>query len=340
MSARSIVAAACFAVVSVASAVYLMDLQFSAGDAYPELSSLRSDPRGAKLLYDALVRMPGLNVTRNYLPLEYLTGNQSTVLVLDLPALRFDQNLHDTINRLASGGNRVILSVADTQRLPDDAATFLKVWKVKVGFGTDSHDKPELYFADAEGWTSIDQENGRSRAIERPAGKGAIVLFASGTDFVNSTIANYGSANFTLLSRAIGAPNRIVFDEAHLGIAQSGSVVGLIRRFRLTGMVIGFALCSALFIWRNATSFPPPEPARRKADATGRTSRSGLITLLRRHIPASELAPVCWNEWLSVNRRALPGDAAESARKIARRESDPVRALQEIQAIVNPKGTL
>ena len=40
--------------------------------------------------------------------------------------------------------------------------------------------------------------------------------------------------------------------------AAGHSVVGLARRFRLTGMTLGLALCMALFIWRNTSAFPPP----------------------------------------------------------------------------------
>jgi hypothetical protein len=121
-------------------------------------------------------------------------------------------------------------------------------------------------------------------------------------------------------------------------------VVGLMRRFRLTGMALGFAICAALFIWRNVTAFPPPVPVLQKSGAAGRTSRSGLLTLLRRHIPASDLATVCWNQWIATNRRGVSAKKAAQAREIARRETDPVKALREIRPLVhskvNSKGTL
>jgi hypothetical protein len=181
-------------------------------------------------------------------------------------------------------------------------------------------------------------------AIERPAGKGSVVLFASSSDFANSTLADQEDADFALISTAIGPSAHVIFDEQHFGITQTGSVVGLVRRFRLTGMALGFAICAALFIWRNVTAFPPPDPVQQKTGAAGRTSRSGLLTLLRRHIPASELATVCWNEWFATNRRGVSAENAALAREIARREADPVKALREIQPIVHlnvhPKGTL
>ena len=109
-------------------------------------------------------------------------------------------------------------------------------------------------------------------------------------------------------------------------------------------MALGFGICAALFIWRNVTAFPPPDidprGSRETAGAAGRTSRSGLVTLLRRHVPASELASVCWNEWLTANRRAVSPEIAARAAEIIRASHDPAKALSEIQPMVNSKGNL
>ena len=61
--------------------------------------------------------------------------------------------------------------------------------------------------------------------------------------------------------------------------------------------------CAALFIWKNAAGFPPPADAPRAETLAGRTSLSGLFTLLRRHIKPADLAATCWREWLAGNRR-------------------------------------
>ena len=70
----------------------------------------------------------------------------------------------------------------------------------------------------------------------------------------------------------------------------------------------------------------------------GRASSSGLLTLLRRHIPVSEIANVCWNEWASVNRRAIPAGADT----VLRSSAAPLDKLRELQALVTgkvaPKG--
>jgi hypothetical protein len=45
----------------------LLAERFERGDSYPPYSSFRSDPRGAKALYLALGRVPGIAVRRNFM---------------------------------------------------------------------------------------------------------------------------------------------------------------------------------------------------------------------------------------------------------------------------------
>ena len=135
--------------------------------------------------------------------------------------------------------------------------------------------------------------------------------------------------------------SRVIFDEQHFGMAESGTVVGLARHFRLTGMALGLALCAALFIWKNAAGFPPAADAPRSATLSGRTSISGLYTLLRRHIKPADLAATCWNEWLTGNRRELSADRQARAEAILRdRGRQPLDAVREIQTVLHSKGPL
>jgi hypothetical protein len=196
-----------------------------------------------------------------------------------------------------------------------------------------------LFFKDSTGWTAIRRSGSKVTAIERAEGKGSVILLADNSAFANQEIVDSGAEGFPLISTAIGPNSRVIFDEQHFGITQSGSVVGLVRRFRLTGMALGLALCAALFIWRNVTSFPPPDTAPAAVHRSGRTSRSGLLTLLRRHVPPGELARVCWAEYLVTNRRSVSANGAARAEN-ALRGDRPLEALREIHSVVNSKGTI
>jgi hypothetical protein len=328
-----------------ATVLYLFDVQFASGDVYPEYSSLRTDAKGAKLLLESLARIPGLSVERSFLPLAFLPEDRATVLLLGLNPESFAKDPDpylQSIQKLAARGNRIVAALemdSDAELPRADALEYM--WHVR--FGRDSKRKHSslLYFAEAANWKVLESIGPKLFAIERPFGEGSVVLLAASGDFSNqSTVA---ADRLKQVSAAIGPNKRIVFDEQHLGISESGSVVGLARRFHLTGLAFGLALCAALFIWKSASAFPPPAarpPGWQSEPLSGRTSLSGLLTLLRRHIPANEVAAVCWREWLSANRRQVTPGRASRAAAIIGSSAGPLDAVREIQAMLHSKGEL
>jgi hypothetical protein len=118
-------------------------------------------------------------------------------------------------------------------------------------------------------------------------------------------------------------------------------VVALARRFRLHGLALGLAVIAMLFIWKNASSFPPVASAPREEKVFGRTSVAGLVTLLRRHIAPDRLASACWQEWLKSHARDLaPARRAQAEAAIRNHPGRPTEALREIQTIVRAKGAI
>jgi len=315
-------------------------IRFATGDIFPDYSSMKATPTGAKLLYDSLARTPGLSVSRNYSPIEYSDESNAAILILALDAdlfARAAQPYLDPLETLANRGNRVVASLNWGGRdKPEHAEELEKRWHVKLGF---DKDQKWLYFADAPGWRVVDRAGPRSLAIERDFQKGSVVLFAESHDFANKSVVLVDRIG--PLAAAIGSKSRVIFDEQHFGLGESGTVVGLARRFRLTGMALGLALCAALFIWKNAASFPPPVDAPRRETLSGRTSISGLYTLLHRHIKPAELAATCWTEWLVSNGRDLSPDRRVRAEAILRdRGRQPLDAVREIQTVLHAKGPL
>ena len=105
----------------------------------------------------------------------------------------------------------------------------------------------------------LEHDGDKILAMEHNFQKGSVVLLADSRTFNNGSIV--GLHKLDLISAAIGDKNHVVFDEQHFGMVESGTVVGLARRFRLMGMAAGLAFCAALFLWKNAASFPPPVDA-------------------------------------------------------------------------------
>jgi hypothetical protein len=307
----------------------LFGIEFASGAVYPPYSSLRADPDGARLLYESLTRLPGLSVTRNYLPLELLDPSDATVLILGLDARSFgkDMDLLRTVERLAKRGNRVVLAAAPLTGIAAIPADKLnREWGVRFGVDPRSKAAHRLYFSKAEEWTVTDRIRDHPLAIERAFGKGTVAILAESLDFDNqSTVA---MDRLDEVAAVLGPHHRIIFDEQHFGLSESGSIVGLARRFRLGGMAFGLLFCTALWIWRATAAFPPPAPAPAVEHLEGRTSHSGLLTLLRRHIRPADLPSVCWQEWLSTNR--VRPEAAARAAEILRTASAPLAAMKQL----------
>lgn len=348
--------------------IALFNRQFASGELYPEFSTLRTDRLGARLLYDSLGKLPGLAVERSFVPLESLPRDGATLVLLGVNPMRvnWDQDLFlQVVERIASRGNRVVVGMhidaeydrpaqkdfdhaeepaangpTPRRKLPLPQAPPLKtLWKVSLQIDPNEKNLHPLYFGQANGWRVRDQVGPEALAIERDFGKGSVMLLAESDDFTNESAV--ALARLQQVAATLGPYRRIVFDEEHLGVTESGSVIGMARQFRLMGLALGLAICAALFIWRNAAGFPPPAPNQSTERFSGRTSQAGLLTLLQRHIPPAELAAVCWREWLTSNRRQATPERRQQAEAIlAGAAKRPLEATREIQALLHAKGQL
>ena len=320
-------------------ALRLFGIQFAIGEVYPEYSSLRSDPLGSKLLFDSLAGLPQLRVERNYLPPEYLPASGAAILFLGSSLTASSVNFKD-LERVASHGNRIVMALRLTKTpQPAEIKGLQDAWHIRIDEDPLKGRSHRFFFGDAPGWSVVDRAGSKLLALEKDIGKGSIAIFAESSDFDNeSTIAGDRMAQ---VSAAIGPFSTIVFDEQHLGIAEAGSVVDLARRFRLGGLMLGMALVAALFLWKNAAGFPPPARTPSDGMLAGRTSQAGLVTLLRRHVPARDLAAACWQEWLSGNGGQVSAARTERAATIARGgASNPLESARQIAAVLHGKGEL
>jgi hypothetical protein len=332
---KAAAAAVALAALFLTGLVALFNADFAGGEVYPEYSTLRADPEGSKLLFESLTHLPGLTVTRNFLPVQSLAANESTVVLLGLHELD-----PDVMEKLAKRGNRVVAALReDWKPEPKESGEIFKQWQVRIAVDTEKGRADRLYFSQAQGWRAMERSGEKLLAIERGFGHGTVVLLAASSDFSNaSTVA---LERLPQVTAVLGANSRIVFDESHLGIAESGSVVGLARRFRMMGLAAGLAIVAALFIWRNASSFPVRQASLPVASLTGRTSASGLLTLLRKNLAPRELTAACWQEWLAGRRREFSSERVERAQQIARDLADrPLEAAREIHAVLHSKGAL
>jgi hypothetical protein len=331
---KAAAAAVALAALFLGGLVALFTADFAGGEVYPEYSTLRADPDGAKLLFESLTRLPGLTVMRNFMPVQSLGANASTVVLLGLRELDPAE-----LEKLAGRGNRVVAALREDWRPePKESGEIFKQWQVRIAVDPEKDHTDRLYFSQALGWRPMERAGEKLITIERDFGHGTVVLLAASSDFSNASAV--ASDRLPQVTAALGANMRIVFDESHLGIAESGSVVGLARRFRMMGLAAGLAIVAALFIWRNSSSFPVGQ-APRPVSFAGRTSASGLLTLLRKNLAPRDLTAACWQEWLAGSRREFSPERVERAQQIARDMADrPLEAAREIHAVLHSKGAL
>jgi hypothetical protein len=341
-----LIAVACAAI---AALVFAIQVRSRQTDSFPLLSSFRTLPEGSSVLYDALGQTPGITVERNTRPFGALPFSDSTILLLDVQPFFFSGNgeFFAQVEDLAGKGNRVVIALSPHRRRfiaadPKQTSDSLKRWSIKLGFfrDTDIREAEEplipgwpMYFEAPAGWHDLRKENGHPVVIWREQGKGSIVLVANPYLFSNAAMVEDRQTPFLL--SALGPAQRVVFDETHFGIQESGSIAALVRRYRLQGLVLGLLITAGLFIWKSAAGFPPVPP-RRQTAVTGEDSTAAFVNLLRRNIRREDVVKTCVEQWRKVNHR----DRADipAALAIATETGNTAAVYAKIQSILGAKS--
>lgn len=166
--------------------------------------------------------------------------------------------------------------------------------------------------------------------IERPLGRGSIVVCADSWPFSNEALRD--DRQPALLSWFVGPGSRVLFEETHLGTSESPGVATLARKYRLQPFAAAFLLLAVLFIWKSATSFMPPHENQLARDrgevVAGRDSFSAFVNLLRRNISPAQLLRVCLEQWNAAH--------GGGARKPPREKLEAMQRLIDAQNALDP----
>ncbi len=197
-----------------------------------------------------------------------------------------------------------------------------------------------------QAWNVLYVRDGKPVIIERPYGKGTIVL-ASDSWFVSNE-ALVRERRPLLLAWLAGRAGTVIFDETHFGVNEDPGVAALGAKYRLQGLLAGLLLLAALFIWQNSMSLVPPGDGRRGQGGdvrSGKDSLAGLAGLLRRTIPRGDILAVCAETWKKTNRKgaaaaeeaALIDSAVENEAKLPARGRNPVAAYRRIHTLLSER---
>ena len=281
------------------------------GEVYPPYSSLRSDPLGAKALYESLAALPDITVERFYKSRPVLENPRTALFVLGVDPVGWsgvEQKMLEEYEALVRKGGRLVIAFLPA-RSPTKISEKHDVkerWDIELKYARTAENTSEampketsLYFEAGPEWKQLPGHNAVSRTFDA----GDIVLVADTFPLSNEGLRDARDAGF--IAQLTGPADHIIFDENHFGVVESGSVTKLIRKYRLEAAVLALALAAALFIWRGATSFLPPRVVRKSEAVVGRDSIVGMAALLRRGVPEKDLLETCFAEW----SKAAPRDA-------------------------------
>lgn len=355
----------------------LFRLRFEGGDIYPPYSTLRTDPMGAKALWQALDELPEVSVRRNFAPLEeFEPADKQGLFVLGV-SHRSDPTAHyEQLADLAAGGGRLVMAMTHRRPIGRREGGFDRIALGELGASvhritgsagpsselvvarraTSDTSLPEslgwhgrLVFEDLDPeWQTLYTCQDLPVIIERTFGNGTVVLMSD--SYLLSNEAMFTDRHSGLLAYLIGDVADIAFDEAHLGVVQRTNIMALARRYRLAGVGAALLVLAGLFVWKNAVSFLPRDSAYSRelsgATVAGRGATSAMMNLLRRAIRPKDLLRVCADEWLASPDNGQPGrgDASGEVRARAAREQsrpsrqrDPVLAYRDICRILSQR---
>jgi len=271
------------------------------GTAYPEYSSLRSDPLGAMALFESLAKV--MKVERLYKSrLHSDPGLETTIFVLGVEPTGWYQVKSDTLKEyeeLTSKGARLVIAFLPVSK-PWAADKELHVveakWHIHFSY-RDLHADPNetpretaLEFKAGPEWEKI-----REGVVARKLGAGMVVLVADSYPLSNEGLREEHDTG--LIVKLVGQASEIVFDENHFGVVETGSVAKLMHKYHLEGALTVLALVVALFLWRSASSLLPSRAPQAEHAVSGRDSIEGMTALLRRGIAEQDLVRICYEEW-------------------------------------------
>jgi hypothetical protein len=266
------------------------------------------NPDGARLLFDGLREAGFVAVSRQFKPVSLEKPRAAAVFFLGFAALDLNEEdaaFFDAMEAAARRGNKLIVAVPEestyTFKRAEKKALLETRWGVK--------------FASEKGnfsATPVVDKNWKAAGDgvwTRNFGSGGIVLLARGQRLSNKGIANE-AANRALLYELVKGQRALIFEEAHLGIRETGSIVGLARHYHLQGLMAGFLILAGMFVWSRSVRFPPAAAAMEKQVA-GTDARGMLTEMMSRYLK-KDLMAACVAEWNRTRGQAqaivMPAD--------------------------------
>ena len=208
-----------------------------------------------------------------------------------------------------------------------------------------------LYFDEIQDpWRAVYTRGGSPVIIERPFGRGRLVMSADSYLFSNEAMSRNRYPR--LLAWYVGNSQELVFDETHLGSGRSPGMMSLAWEYDLYWLALGLLMVSGLFIWKNSSHFVPPRDEEADENETilaQRDSTTGLISLLRRSFQDKDILEICYREWYGhfIPKNGFLSDKVKQIKAEldshalgSKRTKDPVGTYKAICKILSRRARL
>ena len=139
----------------------------------------------------------------------------------------------------------------------------------------------------SESWKPTAGADGQVYMLERNFDAGSVVLLLGLESFTNKTLLT--KVDGARLASTLSGPAPLIFDEAHLGVADDETVTGYARQRHLQWLLLGLVVLAGLYVWRSSVSFVPALPEIRGTQIAGREAHAALISLLSQSIKRPDL---------------------------------------------------
>lgn len=197
--------------------------------------------------------------------------------------------------------------------------------------------RTDLFFDLQDGaWKTLYTWQDEPVVVQRTWGRGTVVMSADSYLFSNEALRNHRFAG--LLAWLVVPGHKVIFDEFHHGLAHRPGIATLARKYRLQGVFGALMVLVALFAWRQAAVFVPPQRAEgeSRGPAAGRSTGQGLVDLARRHVQSKELLSICYDAWHAYGIQRVPEALVTQVHALVQqaadhpKQHDPVKVYKQI----------
>ena len=353
----------------------MLRLRLETGNAFPEYSSYRADPKGLKALYESLNATGLIRVARRLQSSRILPPGENQVLVVagvhPDQQIVSDEDVQLFDHWLATGGRLIIALRSEADKKagskPDQLANhdatdnilliswrnLIRRWGAEIAspndiqsttanstlFGTISHWQGRDGFVRlTPDWNVIALQGNKNAIVERAFAHGSLVLLGDSYPLSNEAVAE--NRNTAFLLWLVDNRRGVTFEETHLGLSERPGIMTLAGRYGLQGTLISVVAGLMLFIWKcQYTLFPRKRSDQNALAVQGCSSEQAFLNLLQRTISQKDLLDVCISSWTTTTRPTAAQLASlEKFRADFGGEQSAVEGYNRLTTLLNEKS--